>query len=368
LIASLNVRQNRSLKLDLRQLPVTYTTKGSMGAGIGLILLGVACVGMSTWILVEIFSMGNINVAAINVPLAFASIGTIIFLVGLNEPFRTTTITIDRLRVSYASMSRFRSKQWMEDIDKFEGIFSREEYHRGGKNRRSYTLYIVELFHNDSKKTIRLFQSTSSQNVRAIGEEFCRNLNLPALEKNGSYIVKRNVEDLGKSVRDLVKDGKLRIDFDPSRPPPKGLQAEVAGDMFQVIVNDDGFTIFRVIVPLLIPIVFIFIGLGKQEPMPLVGGTVIGLTMVMSILWSVFTRESVKIGEETIVLNRTTPWGETAGTVIVTSDIKSVVVGESGRSKQVLIKTDQQQFALGSGLSAEAQKWLSSCIMSIIST
>jgi len=52
----------------------------------------------------------------------------------------------------------------------------------------------------------------------------------------------------------------------------------------------------------------------------------------------------------------------------MSSDIESVVVGESKRSKQVLIKTDQQQFAIGSGLSDEAQEWLRNCIVKIIST
>jgi hypothetical protein len=367
LVASINISQNKSFKLDVKQLPVTHARRGSRAFGIGLMLFAATWASVITAFMVIMLRIEDFEPHML-IPLFFAFMAAIPFIMGVYEFSRVTEISFDKDCVSFSSKSLFGAKQWMEDIGKFDGILNREEFHSGGKNRSSYTLYIVELYHTDHKKNIRLFQSTTSKGVRAIWEEYCRNLNLPALEKNGSQIDKRDVEDLDKSVRDQVKEGKLRIDFDPSRPPPKGLRTKVADDMFQVIVEDAGLTIINVTVPLLFPIVFIFIGLFQMEPLPIIIGTIVGLVLVCSTLWFVFTKVRIKIGADKIVLNRTTPWGETADKVIMTCEIESVVVGEHERSKQVLIKTDHQQFAIGNGLSVEAQEWLRNCIVSIIST
>jgi hypothetical protein len=53
----------------------------------------------------------------------------------------------------------------------------------------------------------------------------------------------------------------------------------------------------------------------------------------------------------------------------ITSEIESVIVDKKDNHfhKQVLIKTDQQEEAIGGGLSAKALEWLKNCILSIIS-
>lgn len=93
----------------------------------------------------------------------------------------------------------------MEEIDRYAGIAYCEEFHAGSKNSSPYTFYIVELYHTDTKKTVIAYPSNSVHGVRAIWEDSCRQLNLPAIEKVGRTLIKRYVEDLDKSVRDLVK-------------------------------------------------------------------------------------------------------------------------------------------------------------------
>lgn len=159
----------------------------------------------------------------------------VLFLTGLHECYRTAITSIDKYRVSFASRSLISPKQWVEGLDRYEGISYHEESRGGTKGSRPYTLHIVELYHTDSHKRLKLYQSVSAEGVRSIWEDFCRKLNLPAVEKDGTSLIKRNVEDLDKSIRELVKEGKIRIDFDPSRPPPSGLLAESKGDDVQVI-------------------------------------------------------------------------------------------------------------------------------------
>jgi hypothetical protein len=365
---SVNGSRAREFKLALDQLPFTHIMKGSRF--LGLILMGQAAVtGAGTAAMVIWFVQG-IATPPIELFLIFAVWATIALPTGLHQLSSVTTTTIDARQVSFSSKSLIRSKQWMEEIDRYEGIAYREESHGGSKRSSPYTLHIVELYHADSKKTQKIYQSISARGVRAIWEDYCRKLNLPAVEKDGNTLIKRNVEDLDKSIRDLVKGGKLNIAFDPSRTPPKGVKVNAAGDIFEVILTKDEFSIVIYIFVLLFPGIFIFVSVNREGGLPfLIIGIIIGLVMVSALLWARFTKERIKIGEDTVYLNRITPWGETAGTTIITSEIESVVVDKKDNHfhKQVFIKTDQQQEAIGGGLSAEALEWLKNCIISIIS-
>lgn len=366
---SINVKQTKGIHFDLEQLPVTYTKKGERLASIAAMLMGAAWAGLATKMLVATGPIGEKDLAPIIVLLVFASTGIVLFFSGLNELFKVTKTTIDKRQISFSFRSLFGSKQWVENLQEYEGILCRDEYRSERKNQRVGTLYTVELFHVDKDKIVILYQSTTMEGVRGIWENYCRKLNLQAVEKDGSSFIKRDVEDLDKSVRDLVKEGKISINFDPAQLPPKGLRVNAAGDVFQVILTKGEFSILSTIIAVLIPVVSIFVGFNREGGWPfLIVGIIIGLLVAMALLWATFTMASIKIGEETLFLNRITPWGETTGTTINTSEIESVVMHRIRGFDEVLIKTDQQEVAIGRGLSADALQWLKNCILTIIST
>jgi len=293
-----------------------------------------------------------------------------LFLIGLNELFKVTTTTIDKRQISFSFRSLLRSKQWVEDFENYKGILYRDAHPSGGKNKPSSTLYTVELFHNDREKVV-LYQSTYSKGMRRIWEDSCRKLNLQALEIDGSSLVKRNIEDLDKSIRDLVKEGKRSIDFEPSRPPPKGLKAKLAGNAFQITLTKGNLTIVGGVLALIVPSIFIVIGFSEDKGLPMgIFGIVFALVEVNALIGEMFWRSRISVGEDTIHLSRVAPWGETPGTTIIISEIESIIVERKDNHfhAQVFIKTDQQQEAIGGGLSPESLEWLKNCIVSIIST
>jgi len=366
---SVDVSHNKTFKFDLAQLPATLTKTGDRRLGMIFTLAGVLFCGVVFVILIATLLRilqgafrfdGNI----LGMLLLNSLFGYVMLMVGLHHLLIVTT-TVDKVRISSSSRSLFGSKQWAEDLEAYVGILYRNEYHYQGKGS-SYTLYIVELCHTDKEKIVILYQSTSPEGVRAIWEDSCRKLNLQAVEKDGSSLIKRDVEDLDKSVRELVNEGKLNIDFDISQSPPKGLQAKSVGDMFQVIVKVKYFSLFGIVViALMIWGLFFYFTFGGKNWVTFVILSILFFILGVKALVSiVFTRASIKLGENTIFVNAITPWGETAGTTIVASEIESVVVS----GYEVLIKTDERQVAIGRGLSAEALQWLKNCILTITST
>jgi hypothetical protein len=371
---SVDVSQNKTFKFDLAQLPATLTKTGDRRLGMIFTLAGVLFCGVVFVILVATLLRllqgafkfeGNI----LGMLLITSLFGYVMLMGGLHHLLIVTT-TVDKVRIYSSSRSLFGSKQWAEDLEAYEGILYRDEYHYQGKGS-SYPLYIIELYHTNKDKVVILYQSTSPEGVRAIWEDSCRKLNMQAVEKDGSSLIKRDVEDLDKSVRELVNEGKLNFDCDISQSPPKGLQATSVGDMFQVIVKLNYFSlIVRSVFVLAFWVLFVlhFIFISKNWIVFASSSLFYWVAVVEFIFPAAFTRACIKIGEDSLFLNRITPWGETAGTTILTSEIESVVVSDSRGRNEVLIKTDQQEVAIGRGLSAESLQWLKNCILTIIST
>lgn len=366
---TVNVSQNNTFKFDLDQLPATLTKTSDRRLGMiftlaGVFFCSVVCVILVATLLRLLQGAFKFDGNVFGILLINSLFGYVMLIVGLHHLLIVTT-TVDKGRISSSSRSLFGSKHWSEDLEGYEGILYRDEYHYQGKGA-SYALYIIELYHTDKEKIVILYQSTSPEGVRAIWEDACRKLNLQAVEKDGSNLIKRDVEDLDKSIRSFVNEGKLDIDFDMSQAPPKGLQAKTVGDMFQVIVNVKYFSLFGIVVIALViwGIFFYFTFGGKNWVTFVILSILFFILGIKALVSIIFTRASIKIGENTIFVNAIRPWGETAGTTIVVSEIESVVVS----GYEVLIKTDQQEVAIGRGLSAEALRWLKNCILTIIST
>ena len=112
-----------------------------------------------------------------------------------------------------------------------------EKYHPGGKNRSSYTLYKVVLKHRaDEVRDVLLYCSRSDSKHRHETEPFATMLQRPVLvdEGEGRY-VERTVQDLDKSIAELVDEGEIDARFNPYDQPQGGklvLQGQADGELF----------------------------------------------------------------------------------------------------------------------------------------
>lgn len=68
--------------------------------------------------------------------------------------------------------------------------------------------YIIELYHKNPQKTAPLYISTKGKNIRKIWEYYAQKLNLPAVVLTDEGMVRREVSDLDKSIKEMVEEGK----------------------------------------------------------------------------------------------------------------------------------------------------------------
>jgi hypothetical protein len=355
---------------DVRRLPVKEDLKGAKGVGVFLLIFSLFFGGMPTVFLIQSILGGTFEYQMLFVSI-FTLVGLGLFRVALNQFFIRSKLSIELKEISYQKSSLFGNTYWVEPLDQYKGILHRSEYHSGGKNSSSYTLYIIELLHEDKEKKILLYQSRSDSGVRALWEDYCRALKLPALEEADGGLVGRDVDDLDKSVRQLVEEDKVKIEFDHRKRPPDGLTLAADGDRLTVTVEKKGLSAIGALIMMLFPGVFIYVGFFLEDAPLLFGivGVFMELLMITVIIWMFITKPQVRLSRDGLELLRLTPWGEIMPIRIGADDIEQVMIKKIEKSsrKAVVIVTDSQRSTIGEGLDAEGLEWLKSCILTVIS-
>lgn len=103
----------------------------------------------------------------------------------------------------------------------YEGVQFRTEFVQFGLINR--TKYIIELLHKDDRKTVPLYISTSSKNIRKIWEHYAKELHLPAIISSESGTIIKNYQDLDVPLKDMILSGKLPKPSVIDTPTPKTL-------------------------------------------------------------------------------------------------------------------------------------------------
>jgi len=363
-------KHKNDIHLDVRNLPNETEIKGSKGLGVFLIVFSLFWGGMPTFfllqsILSETFEPGMLFI------LLFTIIGIGIFLFGLNQLFIRGWQHIHKDCIEMDKTTLFGRKQWRESIKNYEGVISKSEFHSGGKNRASYTLYIVELFHSDKQKIVRLYQSRSKANFRSIWEDYCRALNMPALEEGDEEMIRRDVEDLDKSVRELVAEKKINVEFDPSANPPEHITLSVEDHLLKITIEKKRISIFGFLFSFLFSGAFVYMGFFVDKCPFLFGimGVLMGLILLGFGIWCLVSKPQARLSKDGVHIFYLTPWGETPGTHIHAQQIEQISIKKvlNKRRKAVVISTDFQEKTFGHGLNKKSLEWLKNCILAVVS-
>lgn len=124
---------------------------------------------------------------------------------------KTIDVRIDTDYVSYNSKSPFKKESWKIKTSEYLGVLRTIEERSSGSDNHSNTYHILRLKHVDEEYDMYLHQSLFEKGIREIQENYCKELNLPALfvNSNGEYD-KREVEELDKTIQNQLNEGSLR--------------------------------------------------------------------------------------------------------------------------------------------------------------
>ncbi len=358
-------------EVDISALPVKHQDKRSVGVGIFLMVFALLWGGVPTLLLIRTLLSGDFEPGMLFI-LLFSIIGLALFMFGLKLVTTRRVIEISEDTVHFTQRSIFGTKSWKELVTNFKGIWSHSVYYSGGKNSSGYTAYKLELLHPDRKKRIRLYESRSPEGLRARQQNYCRKLQLPALEGDDeASLTVREVEDLGKSVGELAREGRIEVDFDPTQSPPAGIELAVEEDKLRITLPKSSDLWVGVGLGLLIGGVFAIIGFVVPDGPLLFGivGVGIVLATIGGTIWSYITHRVITVAPDHLHVAYVTPWGETKGMHMDADAIQNIRVGrrvQNQGSVALLVGKDDLPHAIGSGLPKDTLEWLRNCVLAVV--
>lgn len=250
---------------------------------------------------------------------------------------------------------------YKEALKNYEGVQLRIEFFQFGflnKNR-----YIIELRHKNLHKVAPLYISTSGKNIRSKWKYYAKKLNLPALILTNDGLVKRDVEDLDKSVKELFREGKLKNDYNAADSLPESVilvrkkdktvikMAKILWDAYNIIA----WGIIILAAAALLAFVFAYDG-GFSSTVFVIGSLLVLLCAIISL----FRRDKIAIKKHKLVIVHKFPLRNLKKDEINKNDIEAIVVTENPATGRYFlsITSNTKNVIFGKKMPAEALDWI----------
>ncbi len=272
----------------------------------------------------------------------------------------------------------FRNVGWSEDLSEYNGILMEETDHSPRRGEQSYITYDLILRHKrNSKHNVLIYTSRKPAAFREQSEKFARLFGKPILldAGDGQFTV-REVDHLDKTSSELMREGKLEVDFE---------ETKVLGfSNIQATRNDDALYISMVSgIGKATPIMFFLLaGLMPCLPLFVVEESVkrifapdlvigfsgvfvmIGLALfLLSKSQTVLAVTPDKISKYQVVMGN-----KCFEKSVPTTQIEEVVVYQrkNEKFKGLQIGGDQDRIRCGQELTDEEREWVKNAVLSTI--
>ncbi|MBP7275761.1 MAG: hypothetical protein KBA51_06125 [Kiritimatiellae bacterium] len=368
--SSVHARHGGAIRqIDLSRLPAEHRESGLRAGGYFLMVFSLMWGGMPTLALVDAIRKGEMK-PGMWFMLLFTLIGIGMFLAGLKWVSLRRTLRFSADLVSFEEHSLLGHRLWSEPLDRFPGVRSRSVFHSGGKHSPSYTQYLIELYHPEPRKRLRLYESRSEDGLREMHKMYCRALGLPALEGEGAERTERRPDDLDKSVVELAREGKIQVAFDPADRTPPNLSLRMEGEFLRIELPPPRPLAAGLLIVFLVPLILILTPKGRTGAPSILGilGVLLLVGTTFVIAWQRITRAVLRVGAQSVIYGRRLPWGETPGRTVDLGKLESVRIGRKVDNRGqpgLLLVTDTGTEAIGEGQSKQTLEWLRDCILTV---
>ncbi len=251
-------------------------------------------------------------------------------------------------------------KTYSEPLKNYDGVEMRIEFLQFGlwnKNR-----YIIELRHKNYRKTIPLYISVSDKNIRNIWEYYAKKLKMPAMLETDEGLVKRNVEDLGKTLIQLAKKGVLKSSFNENAALPAAVDYVRKKDKTVIKVRKILWDAYNLITWVLMAVLgwmlaysFYIYGFGAINWISYAGAAVLG-----ACIFALFRKDKIAIKKHKIVIVHKFMLFSRKKDEVAKKDIEAVEVALNPASGRYFLSivADDKTLIFGKKLSTESLKWV----------
>jgi hypothetical protein len=363
--------RSRRWRIDLSSPPVEAHQTGSRFGALFLILFALVWGGFPTVGLFSLIRSGDMGAEAF-LFLLFPAIGLGILAFGIRNLVWRRSVSFDGRNFSVTERGLLGGKSWTEPLSGYDGVLRKTK--RVKTKNSSYTLYMVDLIHPDPDRRINLYTDTSSGEFRAKWEEYARQLNLPAFEEGDGVAVRREAADLDKSVGELLREGKMEVDYDALTRSAEGLATDFEGDWLVITRTTPQNPWWGSLLAVLFPL--IFVGAGLFAPgMDMFGramfvgvGSLFEIILVAGVYNDLTSRARLRVGPEGVRVNKVRSSGENEGKFIPVQELETVVVSKKDNEWQgsLVIASDRETLRFGAGLPRTSLDFVANTILAKI--
>jgi len=361
----------RRWEMDLSSPPVERVQTGSRILGAFLIAFALFWGGGPVLGLVSELRAGRFGLESL-LFLVFPVVGVGLLLFGAHILIWRRRIAFDGNAFTVAESGLKGTKQWREPLSAFRGVLRHTRQVR--TKNRNYTLYMIDLVHPNSDRRINLYTSTQEAGFRTKWEDFARRLALPALEEGTGGMMRRDAEDLDKSVGELIEEGKIEVDYETLSRPAQGLAVSFEGDVAVLTRTGPANPWWGSLIAVLFPLIFVGVALyAPHVPASLrylFGGlgTLFEVLFLAGVLFDLLSRQRLRVGPDGVRVNLIYARRESVGKTLANAEIETVTLtGRSGASRPALaIAGDRGMLTFGRGLPPQSLEFAMNTVLAKI--
>ncbi len=380
---------SHDFKLNIEKLPVTQTDRITRriawcGFGSGLMFFILGAFEILAYFLHfsdETYEFGtNTDFTAHQLFVLRYSFDTFILLFGLLIIFlsvvamrRCKTIYFDGDNVKVTHYPLFgKPKVLTEKLYNYTGVLFSVEYYQFGLMNRNR--YIIELYHPDKDKTVPLYISTDSNDVRKKWEYYAAKLRMPALFMTDRGLVSRNHTELSKTLRNMAQRWNLANLLSEEEHAPPVIQYKCKKD--KVILRErrlffDVYSILCILGAVILGalIVVAFMNFSLLLPLIGIGGFaaffVLCMSCILFIVACVLSKDVLIITRSEVVLGHNLSILRMDAEFLPKEDIESVDIGHNPITDRYYLSiiSHDNSIVFGKNMPIEDLRWIRGCVI-----
>ncbi len=250
-----------------------------------------------------------------------------------------------------------------ENIANYDGVMLRIEFFQYGfitKNR-----YFIELHHKNPDKIVPLYIAISGKDIRKIWEDYARKFNLPTLIYTDEGMVKREVKDLNKSLREMAEIWDLKKQFNENSKPSSCIAVKRGNN--KIVIKSrkiiwDAYNILAWLFILMFVLVAIIVGFNTAGFSALFLSLFygIGTLGLIAAIFVLFRKDKLVLKKDKIVNTHKYMLFQTKHDEIMKDDIEAIDVTVNPATERyfVTITSDDKTIIFGKKLPMNDLKWV----------
>ncbi len=263
--------------------------------------------------------------------------------------------------------ARGRKEKTSIDLSEYEGVRLRTEISQYGLLQK--IKHIIELAHKNEEYTIPLYITTKAKDIRNKWEEYAKKLNLPAVVITHMGIEKRAVKDLDKSIGELVREKKIKDNYNADKTVPEGITyikqsdklivkpTKIYWDLYSFLIS---VFIFLVLLLTITSVAFHSYIKSVAGMTWLVNGYMIEILAIIIPLMMLFKRQKLVIKLDKVVAIDKWPLGLEGKVKLPKEHIEAVDIVYDHKKEQpyISISSDDKAAHFGKKLPIETLQWV----------